>query len=104
MTNKRLKPDLVWMSNVQAEEVKWLWAGRIPLGRITLIVGRPGVGKSFLTAELAARVSRGEPWPDGSPCPLGHSLDAGWAALPRTRHGADVRADTGLSGGPADAR
>ena len=48
-----------------------LWPGRIPLGRITLLVGRPGEGKSFLTTDMAARVTTGTPWPDGGSCPKG---------------------------------
>ena len=38
---------------------------------VTLLVGRPGDGKSFLTAHLAANVSRGWAWIDGSRCPRG---------------------------------
>ena len=49
-------------------EVRWLWRGRIPLGRITLLVGRPGEGKSFFTMDAASRVSTGSPWPDDAPC------------------------------------
>jgi len=49
---------------VKPEPIRWLWPGRVPLGKLTLIVGDPGLGKSFLTLDLAARVSAGEPWPD----------------------------------------
>lgn len=41
----------------------WLWPARIPLSAITLLVGDPGVGKSLLLADLAARVSAGLPLP-----------------------------------------
>jgi putative DNA primase/helicase len=47
-----------------AEKVKWLWPGRIPLGKVTLLSGDPGTGKSLLTIDIASRVSRGAPWPD----------------------------------------
>lgn len=67
----RHAPRLIRMSDVEPSEIRWLWPGRIPLGRLTLLVGRPGDGKSFLTAHLAANVSRGRAWIDGSPCPLG---------------------------------
>lgn len=65
------RPVLVCMRDVQARETKWLWPGRIPRGRLTLLVGRPGEGKSFLTCDWAARVTNGTPWPDGSPCEKG---------------------------------
>ncbi|WP_273843177.1 AAA family ATPase [Rubrobacter calidifluminis] len=56
---------------VEPEEVSWLWPGRIPLGKITLIDGDPGTGKSAMTTDLAARVTRGRMWPDGAQCPAG---------------------------------
>jgi hypothetical protein len=59
-----VRPVLRCLADVQAEEVEWLWPGRIPLGKLTLIVGDPGLGKSFLTLDIAARVSRGDAWPD----------------------------------------
>src|SRR5262249_2481106 len=53
----------VLISAVQPERVEWLWPGRIPCGKPTIIDGDPGLGKSTLTLEIAARVSRGETLP-----------------------------------------
>lgn len=53
-------------SDVKSENVQWLWPNRIPLGKLTIVAGDPGVGKSFLTLDIASRVSRGRSWPDGS--------------------------------------
>lgn len=47
-------------SDIRTERTRWLWAGRIPLGTASLLVGREKLGKSTLTTELAARLSRGE--------------------------------------------
>jgi len=44
--------------------LQWLWPARIPLGKVTLIFGDPSLGKSLVTLDIAARVSRGMPWPD----------------------------------------
>ncbi len=44
----------------------WLWPNVIRRGAVTVLDGDPGVGKSLLTIDLAARVTRGGPWPDGS--------------------------------------
>lgn len=55
---------LIRLADVQAEPVRWLWPGRIALGKMTLLYGDPGLGKSFLTLDLASRVSTGLGWPD----------------------------------------
>ena len=41
-----------------AEEVQWLWPGRIPIGKVTLLVGDPGNGKSLLALDIAAHLPR----------------------------------------------
>lgn len=51
-------------STIEPESVRWLWPGRVPLGKITLASGEPGQGKSLLALDLAARVSTGAPMPD----------------------------------------
>ena len=59
-------PVLVRLSRVAREEVRWLWPDRLPLGRLTGIIGDPGVGKSWLTLAIAAAVTKGVPLP-GAP-------------------------------------
>lgn len=49
----------ITLSEVPARPVQWLWEGRIPFGKLTLLDGEPGSGKSALILDLAARVSRG---------------------------------------------
>ncbi len=51
---------------LKPEPVLWLWPGRVPRGEATIIAGAPDVGKSTLSMDLAARVSRGAEWPDGA--------------------------------------
>lgn len=50
--------------DVEPENITWLWQDRIPEGKLTFLIGDPGVGKSFLTADLAKHVTTGEGWPD----------------------------------------
>lgn len=59
------------MSDVKPEIVEWLWEGRIPLGKITVLDGDPGLGKSVITMDLAARVSSGQDFPNGNDGVLG---------------------------------
>ncbi len=47
-------------SEIAAREVAWLWDQRIPLGKLTVLAGLAGQGKSLFTVDLAARVTRGE--------------------------------------------
>ena len=56
----------ILLSTVQPQRVEWLWPARIPLSKLTIIDGDPGLGKSVLTLDLAARVSRGVEMPDGA--------------------------------------
>jgi hypothetical protein len=59
------------LSEVEAERVDWFWRGRIPKGKLTMIEGDPGEGKSAMTTDFAARKSVGRPWPDGEECEAG---------------------------------
>src|SRR5215208_965880 len=58
-------PVGIMLSEVQAESVEWLWERRIPLGKITVLDGDPGLGKSVLTTDLAARLTTGRAMPYG---------------------------------------
>lgn len=54
---ERLK--LVRASDVKPQDVQWLWRDRIPQGKLTIIAGPAGVGKSQIVAGLAATISTG---------------------------------------------
>lgn len=58
----------ILLSDVEPEQVDWIWPGRIPKGKLTVLDGDPGLGKSAATVDLAARVSAGLVLPDGTPC------------------------------------
>ena len=55
---------VVTLSEVTPEEVQWLWPGRIALGKLAVLEGDPGVGKSILTIAVAAHVTSGVLLPD----------------------------------------
>jgi hypothetical protein len=54
-------------SAVPREQVAWVWPGRVPAGKLTVIEGDPATAKSTMTLDLAARVIIGSSWPDGAP-------------------------------------
>jgi RecA-family ATPase len=55
---------VIGLDKIEPKPISWLWPGRIPKGMLTLLVGDPGVGKSFCSIALAARLSRGQGLPD----------------------------------------
>jgi hypothetical protein len=55
--------DFAPLSQIEPESVSWLWHPFIPAGKLTVLDGLPNVGKSLLTIDLAARLSRGGPMP-----------------------------------------
>src|SRR5436190_14188495 len=50
----------------QPKPIAWLWPGRIPIGKLTLLEGESNSGASFLVTDMAARVTCGAPWPAAS--------------------------------------
>ena len=65
---------IVVLSDVATRNVEWLWPNNIALGKLTVIAGRGGGGKSTLACEIAACVTRGAPFPDGTRPPIGDVL------------------------------
>ena len=66
--------QVVSLADVEAERIDWLWDGHLPLGKLVVLDGDPGVGKSTVSLDIAARVTTGEPMPDGSPGIKGTAL------------------------------
>ncbi|MFF2111407.1 AAA family ATPase [Rhodococcus koreensis] len=60
--------SVVRLADVTAEEVRWLWPGRLPAGKLVTLDGDPGLGKSTLALTFAATITRGGIWPDGTRC------------------------------------
>lgn len=98
---------LIKLSDIEAKDVEWLWENHIPLGEITILVGDPGVGKSYFSYFLAAQISRGGSWPDNPDKPiedgkiliLSTDEDPNYAIRPRSdAAGADIDKITVLEG------
>lgn len=59
-------------ADIQPEPISWLWPERIALGKLTLIAGDPGLGKSLISTSIAAAISKGYLWPvDNTVAPIG---------------------------------
>ena len=60
MTEQKIKLKMIRMSEVQSQEIEWLWYPFIPYGKLTIIQGDPGDGKTTMVLNLAAKLSKGE--------------------------------------------
>ena len=57
-TNTELK--MIHLSEVESQKIKWLWYPFIPYGKLSIVQGDPGDGKSTLILNIAAKLSRGD--------------------------------------------
>ena len=62
---------LIIMNAAQTKLVRWLWKPYIPYGKITLVQGDPGDGKTTLVLAITALLTMGKPMPESEPVPLG---------------------------------
>ena len=71
----RCGPEAMYVSrclaDVEPEPISWFWPGRFARGKLNLIAGQPGQGKSQLAIFMAGKTSIGGDFPDGSQCPQG---------------------------------
>lgn len=68
------RPAFKSAAHVEPEALKWLWPNVIPLGALTLLGGQPGMGKSQIACAIAATLTGGGAWPDGSRCEIGSAI------------------------------
>lgn len=64
--------ELLRASDIVPEPIAWLWNGWLAAGKMHIFGGAPGTGKTTIALALAAILSRGGQWPDGSRSPVGH--------------------------------
>lgn len=60
---RRLPNSVLRLSNVVAEHVRYLWFPYIPLGKLTVVEGDPGIGKSWLSLTIAVATATGHGLP-----------------------------------------
>ncbi len=60
MEEKKTELKMIKMSEVQSQEIEWLRYPFIPYGKLTIVQGDPGGGKTTLILNIAARLSKGE--------------------------------------------
>ena len=66
MENEKTELKMIRMSEIEAQEIKWLWYPFIPYGKLTIVQGDPGDGKTTMILNLAAQLSKGKCFEEGS--------------------------------------
>lgn len=59
MDGERQPYSVKYYREIKAKKVEWLWYPYIPYGKITIMQGDPGEGKSTVAINLASEQSRG---------------------------------------------
>jgi putative DNA primase/helicase len=99
-------------ADITAEPIQWKWKGWLPLGKLVILAGNPGTGKSTVTYTLSSTVSTGGKWPDNTKCDVAGNVliwsgedDPGDTIIPRLiAAGADlnrihiIRGKVGIDG------
>ena len=74
VTGKKGQAEVEYYSAVRETKVEWLWYPYIPFGKITLLQGDPGDGKSTFILDLIARITTGRVLPDLETVPSCHNV------------------------------
>jgi hypothetical protein len=67
MSSNDTPPDLAAVSGLESRPIDWLWPGWLALGKLALLDGDPGLGKSLVALDLSARLSTGRARPRHHP-------------------------------------
>ena len=70
----RDKVILTCGANLTPQPVRWLWQYWLAMGKLHILAGAPGQGKTTIALAMAATITIGGRWPDGSRCAAGNVL------------------------------
>src|SRR5207247_2109722 len=65
---------LIRADTIAPEPIRWIWKDWLAAGKLHVLAGRPGAGKTTLALTLAATISSSGRWPDGSRAEVGNVL------------------------------
>ena len=66
--------EIISGKDIVPEPIRWIWQNWLALGKVHFIAGAPGTGKTTIVMSIAATLTVGGRWPDGSQAPVGDVL------------------------------
>ena len=63
--------ELISGDKVKPQAIEWLWNGYLAAGKLHIVAGAPGTGKTTIAVAVAATLTKGGRWPDGTVAPTG---------------------------------
>lgn len=72
--NNHITVSLQCAADITPEPIRWLWNGWLAKGKLHIFAGMAGTGKTTIAIALAATITTGGRFPDGSKCPIGSVL------------------------------
>lgn len=66
--------ELIRGNELKIEPINWIWNGWLAGGKLHILAGAPGTGKTTIAVALAATITTGGRWPDGATCEPGNVL------------------------------
>jgi putative DNA primase/helicase len=74
LENSEPRVELIAGCDIAPEPINWLWPGWLASGKLHVLAGPPGTGKTTVAAALAGTITSGGEWPDQSASPQGNVL------------------------------
>jgi hypothetical protein len=65
---------LLCATEIRPEPISWLWPGWLARGKLQILAGAPGCGKTTIALKFAATITKGGTWPDNSRAPISNVL------------------------------
>jgi hypothetical protein len=65
---------LLCATDIRPEPISWLWPGWLARGKLQILAGAPGCGKTTIALKFAATITTGGTWPDNSRAPISNVL------------------------------
>ena len=66
--------ELICATDLEPKPIHWIWNNWLAAGKFHILVGAPSTGKTTIALNLAATITRGGQWPDGTTCQPGNLL------------------------------